>query len=708
MPDPSQDCIDSHLAGIALEHTRDGVMVTDADNRIVYVNRAFSEVTGYTPEEALGNTPCLLKSGRHDAAFYQGMWNTLRAAGQWQGEIWDRRKNGEIYPERLSITAVRDAGGDIERYVAVFTDTQALHRAEEKLRRSSHFDALTELPNRAQLSERLRQLVDESRRGNQLLAVMLLDLDGFKNLNDRYGHAIGDRVLVAIAQRLKQVARSSDVVARLGGDEFALVLRGLPNVDEVEPVAARILALAGAPCEIDGQRYPLSASMGLTLFPFDNADPDTLLRHAAQAMYQAKENGRNRYHLFDTEQDRQAQTQHQLLDRLAYGLANDELLLHYQPKVNLRSGQVVGAEALLRWQHPQQGLLLPGAFLPQVEHHDLIVEIGEWVIRQALAQIAAWDRDGLAVSVSVNVAARQLMREDFVDGIRCCLNDYPEVPPGRLELEILESAARENTLHVRGVIEACRELSVGFALDHFGTGYDSFFSLRDIPAETLKIDQSFAHDVLEDSDDLTLVEGIIDLATAFRSRVVAEGVETSGQGVLMMRLGCDLAQGNGIARPMPAADVPAWVAAYRPDPQWALWANTHWEMSDFPLLVAQYDHVKWVRRIERYLDGATLQLSPAELFDHHQCRFGNWYYSHGLRRYGQLQEFIDLEPIHIAVHQLGPRIVALRAAGEVAQAREQAHELLALKGQILEKLSALQRSVAGTASKSDYSQLGLF
>jgi diguanylate cyclase (GGDEF)-like protein/PAS domain S-box-containing protein len=708
MLDSSHDRLAPHLVGIALDHVSDGVMVTDADNRIVYVNRAFSDVTGYTPKEAIGHTPTLFKSGRHDAAFYQDMWHALREQGQWRGQIWDRRKNGEIFPERLSITAVRDGAGKVERYVAVFTDIQALQHAEEKLRRITRFDALTELPNRAQLSERLHQLVEESRDAQQLLAVMLLDLDGFKNLNDRHGHAIGDRVLVAIAQRLRQVARGSDVVARLGGDEFALALRGLLHMDEVERLAERILTLTGAPCEIDGKRYQLSASLGITLFPFDSADPDTLLRHADQAMYQAKEAGRNRFHLFDAERDQRAQTRRQLLDRLAVGLADNELELHYQPKVNLRSGQIVGLEALLRWRHPEQGLLSPGTFLPHVEHHDLIIEIGEWVIRQALAQIAAWDREGLAVAVSVNVAARQLLREDFVACLHHCLNDFPMVPPGRLELEILESAALENTQHVRGVIETCWGMGVGFALDDFGTGYASLSYLRDIPAETLKIDQSFVRDVLEDSDDLTLVEGIIGLATAFRRAVVAEGVETPEQGVLLMRLGCDIAQGYGIARPMPAAAVRNWVNTYQPDPQWALWADTNWEMSDFPLLVAQYDHIKWVRRILFHLDGAALQLSSGELCDHRQCRFGHWYYGYGRRRYGHLQEFTNLEDIHVAVHQIGSSIVELHAQGHSEQARRQVRELLTLKDQILEKLAALQHSVAGQATEPDFTQYGLF
>ena len=668
-------------------------MVTDAQNRILYVNRAFADVTGYHPEDVLGLSPSILQSGCHEADFYASMWHDLHSAGHWSGDIWDKRKNGEIYLERLSITAVKDVDGQVGHYVAVFTDINALRDAEEKLRRISHFDILTELPNRTQLTERLHKMVERARRDNQLLVLVFLDLDGFKPLNDRYGHALGDRILVMVAQRLKQVVRSTDMVARLGGDEFALVLGGLPNMDEMEHLAERVLNLISAPYEIDGQSYELSASMGITVFPFDSADTETLLRHADQAMYQAKQLGRHRFHLFDAEQDQQAQTRHQLLERLAVGLANDELVLYYQPKVNLRTGQVVGVEALLRWQHPEQGLMAPGLFLPQAEHSDLIIDIGEWVTRQALAQIQAWDEQGCALSVSVNLAARQLLREDFVECVRECLGEYPDVPHGRLEFEILESAALENTRHVRAVIEECRTLGVGFALDDFGTGYASLSYLRDIPADVMKIDQSFVRDLLEDSDDLTLVEGVIGLATAFRRVVVAEGVETAEQGVLLMRLGCDIAQGYGIARPMPAEDIPAWVAGYRPDPQWALWADTQWEMSDFPLLVAQYDHIKWVKSVLRYLDGGTLQLLQAELTDHHQCRFGHWYYGHGKQRYGRLPAFTDLEPIHMAVHRLGPEICRLYQEGKTETAKSKVRELLQLKDLILERLAVLQASV---------------
>lgn len=689
---------DPVLAKYALDSIRDGVILTDADNRIIDVNPAFSVITGYDREEILGRFPAILGSDHHDDGFYQAMWDSLRRTGRWRGEIRDRRKNGEDYPALLDITVVKDEIGRVARHIGVFTDIGPLRGAQEQLERLAHFDTLTELPNRKLLTERLQQASDLAKRNNQLLAVMFMDLDNFKAINDHFGHVTGDKLLVIIAQRLRQVIRAGDTVARLGGDEFALIVNGLPNVDELENVANRILALTAAPCQIDGRQHILSASLGITVYPFDNADPETLLRHADQAMYQSKQSGRNRYHLFDAEQDLLAHSRRQMLERLREALANEEFELHYQPKVNLRSGKVIGVEALLRWRHPERGLVPPGEFLPLIEHDDLIIDIGKWVVRSALALITEWSTAGLDLPISVNIAARQLQRPDFIDCLHQCLADYPEVPYGSLELEILESAALENTAHVRDVINTCQRLGVGFALDDFGTGYASLSYLRDIPADVLKIDQCFVRDVLEDADDLTLIDGIISLANAFRRVVVAEGVETAEQGVLLMRLGCDIAQGYGIARPMPAAEIPAWVAGYRPDPQWSLWADTHWEMVDFPLLVAQYDHIKWVKQIVLYVEGATLQLGEHELVDHHQCRFGHWYYGHGRLRYGQLAEFANLEPIHAEVHRLGPEIVGLRAAGEIDKARARIRELLELKDRILEGLSALQKSVAAHAA----------
>lgn len=681
--------------------TRDGVIITDANNRIVDVNPAFTQSTGYSREEVLGKTPSLLKSGRHDAAFFQAMWQAIEQHGHWQGEIWDRRKNGEIYLELLTINVIRNEQGEVLRYVAVFTDIHQLHQALAKMDQLAHFDGLTELPNRGLFTKRLEQAILSAKQGNELLALAFLDMDGFKTTNDLHGRIVGDQLLLQIAQRLKQVTRAGDTLARLGGDEFGLFLTGLTNMDALERAIARILALCSAPYRVADQTLQLSASLGVTVFPLDSADAETLLRHADQAMYQAKQAGGNGYHLFDAPLDQAVHSRRQLIERLGQAIANDELELHYQPKVNLRSGQVIGLEALLRWRHPELGLLLPDAFLPHAEQSEVIDSLGEKVIRMALQQATEWRASGLSISISVNIGAHQLQRADFLDGLKACLAEYPALPPGTLELEILESAAIGNTRHVRQLIESCREMGIHFALDDFGTGYASLTYLREIPADVLKIDQSFIHDILDSADALTLVEGAIGLATAFRRVIVAEGVENAEQGVLLMRLGCDIAQGNGIAAAMPASQIPAWVAAYRPDPQWVLWADTRWEMSDFPLLVAQYDHLKWVKRLMLFVEGASLTLSEAELVDHRSCRFGHWYYGHGTIRYGHLPEFKALEPIHHEVHRIGPEIVALRSERGAEQARQRFRDLLVLKDKILLHLTALQRAVADRSIMTD-------
>lgn len=382
------------------------------------------------------------------------------------------------------------------------------------------------------------------------------------------------------------------------------------------------------------------------------------------------------------------------IERIAAALAAGEFRLYYQPKVNMRSGQVTGVEALLRWRHPERGMTLPGAFIPQIEHHDLIIGIGRWVIDTALNQLAEWRLQGIQLAVSVNVAARQLLHPDFLADLRISLNRHPDISPAQLELEILESAALDNTGQVRGVMEICRDWGMSFALDDFGTGYASLAYLRDIPAETLKIDRSFVTNLLNDSEDLILVEGVVGLAKAFRRVVVAEGVESAEQGLMLMRLGCDIAQGFGIARPMPADDLPAWLAAWRPDPQWKLWADIPWEMEDFPLLVAKYDHATWVRRVLDFLEGDRLQLGQKELTDHHKCRFGHWYDHQGQERYGHLPAFQELDPIHQKVHHLGPEIVRLKQLGEMDEAFLLARELSLTRDHILTLLDDLQRSVA--------------
>jgi diguanylate cyclase (GGDEF)-like protein len=464
---------------------------------------------------------------------------------------------------------VRDAQGAVRRFVAMFSDITAQKVHQRELEKLAHYDALTGLPNRSLLADRLQQSMLRAIRQGSWLAIAYLDLDGFKAVNDRYGHDMGDRLLTVLAMRMKHVLREGDTLARIGGDEFVAVLGDLPDIERCEPLLARLLEAAAEEITIDDTSMRVSASLGVTFYPQAEAiDPDQLLRQADQAMYQAKLLGKNRYHLFDTDQDRALRGRHEDLDRIRRALERDEFVLYYQPKVNMRTGCVLGVEALIRWQHPERGLLAPAEFLPLIETHPLAVDVGNWVLDSALAQLAQWHAEGLALQVGVNVGARELQQADFIDRLRARLERYPALPTGRLELEVLESSALDDIGQVSQVMEACRNLGVLFALDDFGTGYSSLTYLRRLPAATLKIDRSFVRDMLHDPEDRAILEGILGLAAAFRRRVVAEGVETVDHGELLLDLGCELAQGYGIARPMPAAQLPDWIRRWAPPPAW--------------------------------------------------------------------------------------------------------------------------------------------
>jgi len=552
------------LAASVFSHAEEGIVITDAAGAIVEVNDTFTRITGYARDEVLGANPRILSSGRHDRDFYATVWTALTQHGHWHGEVWNRRKDGALYAEMLNISAVRDGEGRPQHYVGLFSDITSLKEHQSQLERIAHYDALTGLPNRVLLADRLEQAIVHTRRRDNLMALVYLDLDGFKGVNDRYGHEAGDELLVVVSRRLKAALREGDTLARLGGDEFVAVLADLGDPSECNAVLTRLLLAAAAPVQIGDAAVQVSASLGVTLYPPDGGDPDTLLRHADQAMYQAKEAGRNRYQLFDPEHDRQARSQRESLQRMQAALERGEFVLHYQPRVNLRSGAVLGAEALIRWQDPERGLLFPADFLPGLENSELIVRLGEWVLETALAQMASWRRAGLDIAVSVNIAAHHLQQDDFLARLRAALAAYPDLPPGRLELEVLETDALDDVARVSCVMEACRALGVDFALDDFGTGYSSLTYLRRLPATVLKIDRSFVRDMLCDAEDLAIVEGVIGLAAAFRRTVIAEGVETAEHGALLMKLGCDLAQGYGIARPMPAAELPDWVRRWRP------------------------------------------------------------------------------------------------------------------------------------------------
>ncbi|MFZ6773451.1 PAS domain S-box protein [Undibacterium sp. SXout7W] len=548
----------------------EGIMVVAPDGLITKINPAFTRITGYAAEEIIGQSPNILASGRHHADFYAEMWRSLQEHDFWRGEIWNRRKNGELFAEILSISAVRNEANLVEHYIGVFSDISQLKAHEEELMRIAHYDPLTGSPNRRLLADRLQQAIVHASRNATSLAVCFLDLDGFKAINDQYGHNAGDKLLIGVTHHLKEVMRAQETLARLGGDEFVLLLSDICTPEECSKVLDRILHAVSLPVRIDDDiDVCVSASIGVSLYPEDNVDADSLLRHADQAMYMAKEAGKNRYHMFDQESDRKAQIHRNYLDILRKALENEEFRLFYQPKVDLLSGDIVSVEALIRWQHPERGLLPPSEFLPHIYGSNLEQPLGNWVISHALAQAEMWHRMGLSISVSVNVSADHLLQPNFYTQLQQVLAQHPDVPASHFELEVLETAAIADMEQAVSILRLCRELGVHFALDDFGTGYSSLTYLRKLPVDTLKIDQSFVRDMLNDADDFGIVEGVIQLAKAFNRTVVAEGVETMEHGAALMKIGCHLAQGYGIARPMPAVDFFAWSEKWKREASWS-------------------------------------------------------------------------------------------------------------------------------------------
>jgi diguanylate cyclase (GGDEF)-like protein/PAS domain S-box-containing protein len=679
------------LAANVFTHTREGIMITTAAGKIIEVNQAFTQITGYSRDEVLGQSPHILNSGRHEKAFYDTMWQTLVETGHWCGEIWNRRKNGELYAEMQTISAVRDAKGEVQQYVALLSDITELKEHERKLEHIAHFDALTGLPNRVLLADRMHQAMTQTERRGMQLAVVYLDLDGFKAINDQHGHAAGDQLLATLASRMKSTLREGDTLARLGGDEFVAVLIELPNSETSKPTLTRLLAAAAEPVQIDSLSLRVSASAGVTFYPQAEAvDADQLLRQADQAMYQAKLAGKNRCHVFDAIQDRSLRGHHESMERIRQALVQGEFVLYYQPKVNMRTGAVIGAEALIRWQHPQNGLLLPAVFLPVIEDHPIAVELGEWVINRALTQMEVWQAAGFDTVVSVNVGAGQLQQKDFVDRLRSLLAAHPGITPDHLELEVLETSALEDLAPVVQIIDACRKIGVMFALDDFGTGYSSLTYLKRLAVAQLKIDQSFVRDMLDDPDDLAILEGVLGLAAAFRRQVLAEGVETVEHGELLLLLGCELAQGFGIARPMPADQLPAWSRTWQPDARWLDVPTLG--RDDLPMLYACVEHRAWIAAIDKTLN---YDAGPLPQMDHHQCRFGIWLDSEKLAGHGAHPAFLTIDALHRELHALGAELLQLQTSGRTSEALARLNELHALRDSELELINTRLRRNGG-------------
>jgi diguanylate cyclase (GGDEF)-like protein/PAS domain S-box-containing protein len=560
------DVTDRRLAEEALRinasvfyNSHEAILITDANRLITDVNPAFTRITGYSRDEVLGKNPKFLSSGRQTKDFYIAMWQTLLETKSWRGEIWNLRKSGMVYAELLSITAICDSDDKVQRYVGIFSDISYIKEHEAELRRVANYDALTGVPNRRLLSDRLQQAIARAQRTDKILAICYIDLDGFKHVNDRFGHDTGDQLLVSVTRRLQEVLRSGDTLARLGGDEFVVLFSGLTRQTDCLLLIGRILYTVARPVIIDQQEIQVSASLGVTFYPNDQEDGETLLRHADQAMYVAKQTGKNRYHLYDPASDQNLRQLHLARHRIMQGLAGNEFELFYQPKIELSSGLVYGAEALIRWHHPQRGLLLPADFLGDIEDSDAELTLGEWVMDTALHQLDFWHQQGQVLEVSVNISARHLQSASFIAELTQRLARYPDLPRNTLQLEVLETVALEDIAQSSGTIDACRELGVKFALDDFGTGYSSLAYLRKLSAETLKIDQSFVRGMLLNEGDRAIVHGIIALAKSFGRKIVAEGIEQPELIPALLEAGCMHGQGFYIAHPMPGGDFLNWL-----------------------------------------------------------------------------------------------------------------------------------------------------
>jgi len=556
-----------------------GILVEDTEGQAQHINEHFIEIFGL--QHTIGDL--MAEQGSHLSRIKYLFASPDRFIAKTQHEVTHNAaslnkefilEDGRILErDYLPIEISKDKHGHLWQYRDI-TDRkqteQQLKESQIKMEHLAHHDALTNLPNRFQLDYLIKESISQATRNENLVGVCFLDLDRFKRINDNFGHEIGDRVLIETGRRLCNTVRSSDSVARLGGDEFVVLLCGFAKIEELNNSLDRILNVISKPYELGDIKLSLTVSIGVTLYPFDNSDSDALLRHADQAMYRVKQTGRNRHYLFDVNQDREEGKHHRKLEQLWQALNNNEFVLYYQPKVNMRTGQVIGAEALIRWQHPQLGLLSPIEFLPQIEsNHELTIAVGEWVITSALKQLEDWSASGFDPTISINIAAHHLQVEDFVERISTILSDFPRNFAHKLELEILETAAIENPSSMRLVLEKCAQLGLNSALDDFGTGYSSLTYLKHLPVNTVKIDKSFVRDMLDDPDDLAIIDGVISLAAAFHNEVVAEGVENAEQGVMLMQLGCDIAQGYFIAKPMLACELPKWATDYQLPDNWA-------------------------------------------------------------------------------------------------------------------------------------------
>lgn len=549
----------THLLGSAFQHSGEAIVITDGDNRVVTVNPAFTRLTGYSLEEAKGRNPSFLSAGNTSKDDYRKMWEAIGEHDFWQGEIWDRRKDGGVYPKWMSISVIRDADGKVCYYIAHFTDVSVERAVEAKLQHVAHHDTLTGLFNRLSLQSRLEQALAAARRDGGRVALLFIDLDRFKVINDTVGHHVGDKLLIEVAQRLRENVRDSDVVARLGGDEFIVMLTGIEHSGAAALVATKIVASIGDPYRIDGYDLYTTPSVGIAIFPTDGDDGETLMKNADAAMYHAKAAGRNNFQFFDSRMNDAAIERLRMEHSLRQALAHDEFCLHFQPIIELSSGRVQSVEALVRWMHPEQGLILPGRFIGLAEECGLIQPLGEWVFWSACRQLADFRAAGLKdIRMGVNISSMQMRNGNLPVLARGAIEAFA-LEPASLVFEITESVAMQQPEETVRILDILHNMGVSLAIDDFGTGYSSLSYLRMFPIDHLKLDRSFVREIGEDADSAAICDATIGLAHNLGMKLVAEGVETEAQLDYLRRQGCDLVQGYLFSRPVPADEIVAFI-----------------------------------------------------------------------------------------------------------------------------------------------------
>lgn len=673
-----------------VDHSPDGIFIVEAETaRIVDANYSAYHNLGYTEDEMLQLYVWDVSTGIDDLDSWNARLPSLIAE---EGEPFEDRhqhKDGHIIPIEITASYIQEPDGNF--FLTTSRDISERKLVEKKIQYMAYHDLLTGLPNRSLFADRLHQVISLSDRTNSLLAICYLDLDEFKPINDRFGHEVGDELLVQFSRRLEHELRESDTLARMGGDEFVLMLTGLETIYQAEEIIQRVLKTTEQPFEVQNHRLSVSGSIGVTIYPQDKSDPDTLLRHADQAMYKAKQSGKNQYCLFNPDEDQKVHAYRHFLNEFEQALSENQLTLHYQPRICLIDGKLSSVEALVRWNHPERGMLNPVDFLPIIEGTSLELALDEWVLQEAINQHMRWCNTDTVLPVSVNISPRNVQQQTFSDFIHNLLKQYPDFDPRHLELEVIETSSIGNTSQVAEIMESCTRLGIQFSLDDFGTGYSSLTYFHRLPISILKIDRSFVCDMLDNPQDQDIVEGVIRLAEAINRPVVAEGVESIELGMMLMQLGCQYAQGYGIAKPMPAEKIFNWYDKFLSKSPWSKLQQKQLDPNvSYDLNVAIFTLELWLSKVKSYLLSELRSNRP--ILNSSMCQFATWYSGIGEHRYGSHPLFPVINYKHKEIHQLAAKLVSMAEKDELDTALNCLDELDKKGAELIALVTALANS----------------